>query len=151
MKESRDYKTVLNILNSLYESESNLITNMANTSAVLKEHFNFLWVGFYLVDKQTNELVLGPYQGPLACSRITFGKGVCGESWQKKEAIIVDDVHQFPGHIACSSLSNSEIVIPLFLNNEVFAVLDIDSESFSDFKEEDMLALKEICKNLSLK
>ena len=107
-------------IKSLIEGETDLIANLANVAAALKEAFNFFWVGFYIV--KSNQLVLGPFQGPIACTRIAYGKGVCGASWRDKKAIIVDDVNLFPGHIACSSFSQSEIVIPIVRNNEVVAV-----------------------------
>jgi GAF domain-containing protein len=144
MKEET-YKNIVNIIKSVVESESNMIANMANITAVIKEHFNFLWIGFYLVDESTNELVLGPFQGALACTRIAYGKGVCGESWKQNKILLVDDVHKFPGHIACSTLSNSEIVIPLRKAGKVFAVLDIDSNKFEEFDSIDSSYLSEIC------
>ena len=117
---------------------------MANTCALLKEAFDFLWVGFYIVDLETDTLVLGPFQGPLACTRIPFGKGVCGKSWENKAMINVSDVHKFEGHIACSSKSNSEIVYPIMKEEEVFAVLDIDSELYAHFDEVDEKSLKDL-------
>ena len=137
------YQSLLPQITALVLSETDGIANMANMCAVLKFSFNFLWVGFYLVkDKQ---LVLGPFQGPVACTRINYGKGVCGTAWQKNETIIVDDVDDFPGHIACSSLSKSEIVIPILnKNNECVAVLDIDSEHYAHFDKTDELYLKQI-------
>lgn len=125
------YENLLPQIKSLVEGESDEIANMANISACLKDTFNFLWVGFYRVI--ADELVLGPFQGPLACTRIRKGKGVCGTAWQNAETVIVTDVDEFPGHIACSSLSKSEIVVPVFKNNEVVAVLDIDSEKLATF------------------
>lgn len=127
---------------SLIEGETDLIANLGNVSAALKEAFQFFWVGFYIV--KNNELVLGPFQGPIACTRIAYGKGVCGTSWKENKAIIVDDVNQFPGHIACSSFSQSEIVIPIVRNNEVVAVLDVDSEHLNHFDEIDQKYLSEI-------
>jgi len=113
-----------------------LIANLANISACLKTQFNWLWVGFYLVKE--DELVLGPFQGPIACTRIKKGRGVCGTAWQEMKTIIVADVEKFPGHIACSSLSKSEIVVPLFdINNNFFGVLDVDSDKLNDFDEID--------------
>ena len=129
-------------IRSLIEGETDLVANLANVSAALKEAFNFFWVGFYIV--KNNELVLGPFQGPVACTRITYGKGVCGTSWKDKKAVIVDDVNQFPGHIACSSLSQSEIVVPIARNNEVVAVLDVDSDKLSQFDEVDQKYLSQI-------
>ena len=129
-------------IRSLIEGETDLMANLANLSAALKEAFNFFWVGFYIV--KNNQLVLGPFQGPIACTRIAYGRGVCGTSWKDKKAIIVDDVNQFPGHIACSSLSQSEIVIPIVRDNEVVAVLDVDSDELSQFDEIDKKYLSEI-------
>lgn len=122
-------------LEALLLEEENLIANMANFSAAIKETFNFLWVGFYLVDDE--ELVLGPFQGPVACTRIAKGKGVCGTAWEKQKTIIVKNVDEFPGHIACSSLSKSEIVLPVIKNNEIIGVLDIDSTDLNTFDETD--------------
>jgi len=139
------YTSLLPQIKQLIGSENDLIANMANVSAALKEAFNFLWVGFYLV--KHNELVLGPFQGPIACTRIALGKGVCGTAWEKRETIIVDNVDSFPGHIACSSLSKSEIVIPLFdKQNNAFAVLDIDSECLNTFDKTDAYYLEEMIK-----
>jgi GAF domain-containing protein len=115
---------------------------MANTAALLHEAFGFWWTGFYIVKE--DQLVLGPFQGPVACTRIGFGKGVCGTAWKKRETIVVPDVHQFPGHIACSSLSQSEIVVPMFRGEEVYAVLDIDSKELSTFDETDKVWLERI-------
>ena len=129
------YENLLPQIASLVECESDMIANMANISACLKDTFNFWWVGFYRVIN--DELVLGPFQGPLACTRIKKGKGVCGTTWQNAETTIVPDVDAFPGHIACSSLTKSEIVVPVIKNNEVIAVLDIDSEKASNFDETD--------------
>lgn len=141
------FKSILPQIKSLIESEDDLIANMANVCAAIKHAFDFLWVGFYLV--KNNELVLGPFQGPIACTRIALGKGVCGTSWKKREVIIVDDVDSFPGHISCSSLSKSEIVIPLFnKQNAVCAVLDIDSETYKTFNGVDAFYLREITKLL---
>lgn len=122
-------------LEALLLEEENLIANMANFSAAIKETFSFLWVGFYLVDDE--ELVLGPFQGPVACTRIAKGKGVCGTAWEKQKTIIVKNVDEFPGHIACSSLSKSEIVLPVIKNNEIIGVLDIDSTDLNTFDETD--------------
>lgn len=137
------YKTLLPQLKALVDGETDAIANLANIAAALKTTFNFWWVGFYLV--KNNELVLGPFQGPVACTRIAKGKGVCGSSWQKKEVIIVPDVDQFPGHIACSSASKSEIVLPrLNSQNEVEMVLDVDSEFINHFDETDQNYLLKI-------
>ena len=118
-------------IKGLLEGEPDLIANLANIAAALKEQFNWLWVGFYLV--KGDELVLGPFQGPVACTRIRKGRGVCGTSWANAETLIVPDVEQFPGHISCSSLSRSEIVLPVIRNNEVLAVLDADSATIDQF------------------
>ena len=119
------YETLLPQIKALLEGEPDLIANLANITGALKEQFNWLWVGFYLV--KNDELVLGPFQGPVACTRIKKGKGVCGASWAKSQTLIVPDVEKFPGHIACSSLSRSEIVVPIIRNNKVLGVLDADS------------------------
>ena len=132
---------------ALIDGETDLIANLANVAAALKEAFNFFWVGFYFV--KGNQLVLGPFQGPIACTRIAYGKGVCGTSWKENKTIIVDDVNQFPGHIACSSLSQSEIVIPIVRNNQVIAVLDVDSEYLNHFDEVDKKYLTEIVEQLN--
>ena len=124
------------------ESESDCIANMANVAAMIHETFRFWWTGFYRVAGE--ELILGPFQGPLACSRIAYGRGVCGTAWKEACTQVVPDVEQFPGHIACSSASKSEIVVPLFKENEVVAVLDIDSEQFATFDEIDKLWLERI-------
>lgn len=129
------YEALYPQLKALLGTETDLIANMANMTAALKVAFGFLWVGFYIVKE--NQLVLGPFQGPVACTRIGFGKGVCGTSWKEKRTIIVPDVDEFPGHIACSSLSRSEIVVPVIKNNETVAVLDIDSENLHTFDEMD--------------
>ena len=137
------YKELFPQVKALIEDEKDLIANMSNICAALKFGMNFFWVGFYLVKEQ--QLVLGPFQGPIACTRINMGKGVCGTSWQKKETIIVPDVEAFPGHIACSSLSKSEIVLPLFNSkNEVVAVFDVDSEELNTFDNVDELYLSKI-------
>ena len=136
------YQTLFPQLVSLMEDESDTIANMANISACLWETFRFWWVGFYRVVQ--DELVLGPFQGPLACTRIRKGRGVCGTAWAKRETVIVPDVELFPGHIACSSASRSEIVVPVFRGDEVVAVLDIDSEHLATFDETDKLWLERI-------
>ncbi|HUQ66324.1 MAG TPA: GAF domain-containing protein [Flavitalea sp.] len=141
------YNSLLPQIKAVVEAESDLIANLANTCACLKEQFNWLWVGFYLV--KDNELVLGPFQGPLACTRIKKGKGVCGTSWLKKETLIVADVNSFPGHIACSSLSLSEIVVPVIRGDEVVAVLDVDSDKYNDYSETDKKYLKEVVEYLN--
>jgi len=137
-----NYQSLIPQIKGLLEGETDLIANLANVAAALKEQFNWLWVGFYIVKK--DELVLGPFQGPVACTRIKKGRGVCGTSWQKAETLIVPDVEKFPGHIACSSLSKSEIVIPVFKNGKVEAVLDVDSELLDQFDETDKKYLEEI-------
>jgi len=126
----------------LLEGEPDLIANMANITAALKEQFGWLWIGFYIV--KDDELVLGPFQGPIACTRIKKGKGVCGAAWEQMKTIIVEDVNQFPGHITCSSLSKSEIVLPLIRNKEVVAVLDVDHSLYANFDKTDELFLSEI-------
>jgi len=136
------YSNLLPQVKGLLEGEPELVANLANISAALKEQFGWLWVGFYLVKGE--ELVLGPFQGPLACTRIKKGRGVCGKCWENKRTLIVADVEKFPGHIACSSLSRSEIVIPVIKNNEVVAVLDVDSEALNHFDETDKKYLEEI-------
>jgi GAF domain-containing protein len=129
------YSELIPQIKGLLHGETNLIANMANISAALKEQFNWLWVGFYIV--HDDELVLGPFQGPVACTRIQKNKGVCGTCWQNEATIIVPNVDEFPGHIACSSKSKSEIVLPVFKNSEVIAVLDVDSDSLASFDEID--------------
>lgn len=136
------YENLLPQLKSLVECEIDIIANMANVSACLKDTFNFWWVGFYRVIG--DELVLGPFQGPLACTRIRKGKGVCGTAWQQAETVLVPDVDEFPGHIACSSLTKSEIVVPVFKGDDVVAVLDIDSEKLANFDETDKSFLEEL-------
>lgn len=137
------YATLLPQLKSLIEAEDDVIANMANVAACIMETFHFWWVGFYRVID--NSLVLGPFQGPLACTRIKRGKGVCGTAWDKAQTIVVEDVDQFPGHIACSSASRSEIVVPIFdRDNHVVAVLDIDSEYLNTFDDTDKKWLEEV-------
>ena len=136
------YESLFPQIQGLLEGEDDLIANLANVCAALKEQFNWFWVGFYLV--KDDDLVLGPFQGPVACTRIRKGKGVCGTSWEKKQTVIVPDVEAFPGHIACSSLSKSEIVVPVIRNNEVVAVLDVDSENLNQFDETDQEGLEKI-------
>jgi L-methionine (R)-S-oxide reductase len=137
-----EYKSLLPQIRGLLEGETDLIANLANVAAALKQQFNWLWVGFYLVNN--GELVLGPFQGPIACTRIKKGRGVCGTAWEKQQTLIVPDVEKFPGHIACNSASRSEIVVPLIKNDEVIGVLDVDSESVNDFDETDKKNLEEI-------
>ena len=140
------YQEIYKLIESVVSDESDMIANMANTAAVLHEAFGFWWTGFYIV--KDGQLVLGPFQGPVACTRIGFGKGVCGTAWERRETIVVPDVHQFPGHIACSSLSQSEIVVPMFSNDEVYAVLDIDSKELAAFDDTDKEWLENIVKLL---
>ena len=137
------YSGLIPQIKGLVSGENDLIANLANVSAALKQTFDFLWVGFYLVKE--DELVLGPFQGPIACSRIQKGKGVCGTSWLRKETVIVDDVDLFPGHIACSSSSKSEIVVPLMKDNVVIGVLDVDSAALNSFDDTDAKFLNELC------
>jgi len=136
------YQSLIPQINALTDGESDLVANLANITAALKEQFGWLWVGFYLV--KNDELVLGPFQGPVACTRIKKGRGVCGTSWQQAQTLIVPDVEKFPGHISCSSLSRSEIVLPIIRNSEVIGVLDIDSELADLFDETDKQYLEEI-------
>ena len=139
------YGSLIPQIQALTEGESDLTANLANISAALKEAFNFFWVGFYL--KKENQLVLGPFQGPIACTRINFNRGVCGHCYTTKQVVIVPDVEAFPGHIACSSASKSEIVLPAFdKNGEVFLVLDVDSDELDDFSEIDSVGLSAIMK-----
>jgi L-methionine (R)-S-oxide reductase len=145
-KEDR-YTELLPQIFALLEGEKDAIALMANACAALSEAFGFLWVGFYRVID--SELVLGPFQGPIACTRIAYGKGVCGSCWKEEKPIVVPDVEAFPGHIACSSLSKSEIVLPLIANGKVVAVLDIDSIELSTFDETDVQYLEELCVWLS--
>lgn len=148
------YQSLIPQIKGLLEGEPDLVANLANVSAALKEQFGWLWVGFYLVKPDSKsfgstqgdetELVLGPFQGPVACTRIKKGRGVCGAAWQQAETLIVPDVEKFPGHIACSSLSKSEIVIPLIKNGEVIGVLDVDAAELDQFDETDKKYLTEI-------
>lgn len=141
------YGTLLQYAEGLLHDETDTIANTANITALLNEAFNWHWTGFYFV--KGNELVLGPFQGPVACTRIQAGKGVCGAAWTQAETMIVQDVHQFPGHIACSPYSNSEIVVPVIKNGYVHMVLDIDSTEFSDFDETDRIYLEKLCQLLA--
>lgn len=142
MTKSDKYQELYKTIESVISGESDQIANMANTAALLHEAFGFWWTGFYIIKGE--QLVLGPFQGPVACTRIGFGKGVCGTSWERRETIVVPDVHQFPGHIACSSLSQSEIVVPMFHNGEIYAVLDIDSKDLATFDKVDKEWLEKI-------
>ena len=139
---AEQYQTLLPQIKALIGGEPDLIANLANIAAALKEQFGWLWVGFYLVKK--DELVLGPFQGPVACTRIKKGRGVCGASWAQAKTLIVPDVEKFPGHIACSSLSRSEIVVPIMYNNEVVGVLDADSQALITYDETDQQYLEEV-------
>lgn len=143
------YETLLPQIKSLIEGESDPIANMANVVAALKQTFNFFWVGFYIVREEV--LVLAPFQGPIACTRIRYGKGVCGTAWKEEKTQVVPDVELFPGHIACSSNSKSEIVIPLFKEGKVIGVLDIDSETLNSFDETDVFYLEKLSSLLTLK
>lgn len=156
MNKADQYESLLPQLDALVSGETDLIANMANVVAAIHQTFHFWWTGFYLVKEKdkspitndqsqiTNELVLGPFQGPIACTRIPFGKGVCGTAWKNGETLIVPDVHLFPGHIACSSESNSEIVVPIRHNGEIIAVLDIDSKDYNTFDAIDRKYLEQI-------
>jgi L-methionine (R)-S-oxide reductase len=139
---TEQYDSLIPQIKGLLDGESDLVANLANVAAALKEQFGWLWVGFYVV--KNGELVVGPFQGPVACTRIKKGKGVCGTSWSQAKTIIVPDVEKFPGHIACSSLSKSEIVVPVIRRNEVVAVLDADSADLDQFDETDQRFLEEI-------
>lgn len=144
---TEQYQSLLPQIKGLTEGETDLVANLANIAAALKEQFGWLWVGFYVVKsfgETHEELVVGPFQGPVACTRIKKGKGVCGTSWAEAKTIIVSDVEKFPGHIACSSLSRSEIVVPVIRNKKVVAVLDADSEELDQFDTSDQLYLEEI-------
>ena len=139
------YEVLIPQLKSLVANEKNLVANLANLAAALRETFGWFWVGFYLVDN--DELVLGPFQGPIACTRIKYGKGVCGSAWKQAMTLLVPDVEKFPGHIACSSLSVAEIVVPIFDQNQnVIGVLDVDSESYNVLDQIDIVYLEKICK-----
>ena len=141
------YETLLPQLKALTAGEPDMIANISNIIGALKQGVNFFWIGIYFVKNE--ELVLGPFQGPVACTRISFGKGVCGKAWQEAETIIVADVNQFPGHIACNADSQSEIVVPVFKNDKVVAVLDVDSNSINDFDKVDAHYLKQVCELIS--
>lgn len=139
---SERYKSLVPQIEALVTGESDIIANLSNIAAALRQSMNFFWVGFYLV--KNKELVLGPFQGPIACTRIALGKGVCGASWKEKKVMLVPNVDEFPGHIACSSDSKSEIVLPAFKNGEVALVLDVDSDKLNDFDKIDELYLGQI-------
>lgn len=136
------YEALIPQIKGLLEGETDLVANLANVAAALKEQFGWFWVGFYLV--KGDELVLGPFQGPVACTRIKKGRGVCGSSWAQAKTLIVPDVEKFPGHIACSSLSKSEIVVPILRNGEVLGVLDVDSDELDQFDETDQKYLEQV-------
>ena len=143
---TEQYQSLIPQIGGLLEGETDLIANLANITGALKEQFNWLWVGFYLV--KNNELVLGPFQGPVACTRIQYGRGVCGTSWKEKKTLIVPDVEKFPGHIACSSLTRSEIVVPIWKDKEVVGILDVDSEQLDHFDETDARYLEKVLQML---
>jgi len=146
ISKEEQYQSLLPQIEGLLFGESDFVANMANVAAALKEQFNWFWVGFYLVKNE--ELVLGPFQGPVACTRIKKGKGVCGSSWLQANTIIVPDVEAFPGHIACASASKSEIVLPLITDGKVIGVLDVDSEFLSHFDETDRIYLEQVITTL---
>ncbi|EFF83627.1 GAF domain protein [Acinetobacter haemolyticus ATCC 19194] len=139
---AEQYQSIIPQIQTIVEGESDMIANLANICAALKQQFDWLWIGFYLVKQ--NELVLGPFQGPIACTRIAKGRGVCGTAWEQQQVMIVPDVDQFPGHIACSSASRSEIVLPIMKNGECIGVLDIDSEELNQFDEMDAEYLQQL-------
>ncbi|RZL20167.1 MAG: GAF domain-containing protein [Pedobacter sp.] len=142
VSKEEQYLSLIPQIKGLLTGETDQIANLANIAAALKEQFNWFWVGFYLVKEE--ELVLGPFQGPVACTRIKKGRGVCGSSWEKSEILIVPDVDEFPGHIACATASRSEIVLPLYDGAEVIGVLDVDSEHLAHFDEVDAKYLKQV-------
>ncbi|MCR5645851.1 MAG: GAF domain-containing protein [Bacteroidales bacterium] len=146
-EKEKQYRLLLKQAQSLVADEPNLIANMSNLSSLIHYTFGFWWTGFYFVDGR--QLVLGPFQGPLACTRIPYGKGVCGTAWAEGRTLVVPDVEQFPGHIACSSESRSEIVVPIFKNGEVWAELDIDSRELNTFDDIDKQWLEQIVKVLT--
>lgn len=149
MNKTEDYKLLLAQVKSMVKDESDPVANMANVAALIQEAFHFWWTGFYRVID--NQLVLGPFQGPVACTRIGFGKGVCGTSWKERKTLVVEDVEQFPGHIACSSESRSEIVVPLIKGGDVIGVLDIDSERLATFDAVDQEWLQQIAEVITAK
>jgi len=146
---TEQYQSLIPQIEALLMGEPDLVANMANVCAALKEQFKWFWVGFYLVKE--DELVLGPFQGPVACTRIGLGKGVCGSSWQQEKTLIVPDVEAFPGHIACASASQSEIVVPVFSNGKVVAVLDVDSDELDQFDETDEQYLQQVVELVNFK
>ncbi|KXZ66963.1 GAF domain-containing protein [Acinetobacter venetianus] len=141
-QKAEQYQSITPQIQAIIEDETDVIANLANICAALKQQFDWFWIGVYLV--KDNELVLGPFQGPIACTRIAIGRGVCGSAWQQQQVIIVPDVDQFPGHIACSSASRSEIVLPIMKNGECLGVLDIDSSELNQFDEVDAKYLKQL-------
>lgn len=141
-QKAEQYQSIIPQIQAIIEDETDVIANLANICAALKQQFDWFWIGFYLV--KDNELVLGPFQGPIACTRIAIGRGVCGRAWQQQQVIIVPDVDQFPEHIACSSASRSEIVLPMMKNGECLGVLDIDSSELNQFDEVDAKYLKQL-------
>ena len=155
MSKSETYQLLLPQIESLVAGEHDMIAKMANVAAVLHEAFGFWWTGFYRVEHDPSQadaqavLVLGPFQGPIACTRIPYGRGVCGTAWQQAKTMVVPNVHEFPGHIACSSASNSEIVVPVMQAGSVVAVLDIDSRDYSAFDQTDALYLEQIARALT--
>ncbi|AYA38074.1 GAF domain-containing protein [Hymenobacter oligotrophus] len=147
LSKANQYQSLLPQIEALTTGEPDQVANLANAMAALKETFGFFWVGVYVV--KNDELVLGPFQGPVACTRIRHGKGVCGSSWAQARTLLVPDVEQFPGHIACSSLSKSEIVVPIIKNGSVVAVLDVDSDQLNDFNETDQQYLEQLCQRMA--
>ena len=147
LSKNEKYEVLIPQISALIEGETSIVANLANVAAALRQTSGFFWVGFYLVDG--DELVLGPFQGEIACTRIGFRKGVCGTVWKEKQTIIVPNVDEFPGHIACSSASQSEIVIPIISNNKIIAVLDVDSHILNDFDEDDKFGLEKIANLLA--
>ena len=142
------YELLIKQMEALIIGEENTIANLSNISALIKSEFDFLWVGFYLIHEQN--LILGPFQGPVACTRINFGKGVCGLAWKNAQSILVPDVDKFDGHIACSTLSKSELVSPIIINNKVVCILDADSNRLNGFDEIDKIMFEKICSKISL-
>jgi L-methionine (R)-S-oxide reductase len=147
ISKEEQYKSLLPQIKGLITGETDQIANLANITAALKEQFKWFWVGFYLVKGE--ELVLGPFQGPVACTRIRKGKGVCGSSWERSKVLIVDDVDEFPGHIACAAASRSEIVLPLYKDEQIVGVLDVDSEHLAHFDQTDAKYLQQILEFLN--
>ena len=141
---AEQYRSIIPQIEALLYGEPDVVANLANIAAALKEQFNWFWVGFYMV--KGDELVLGPFQGPVACTRIAKGKGVCGSAWSQQKTLVVPNVDAFPGHIACASASRSEVVVPIFHNNEVVGVLDVDSEHLAHFDEVDAQYLEQVVK-----